>query len=566
MEGERRVVTMLFCDVKGSTAMAETLDPEDWTEIMNGAFERLIAPVYRYEGTLARLMGDAIFAFFGAPTAHEDDPQRAVSAGLDIISGIDSYKEDVRARHGLDLDVRVGIHTGPVMVGQVGSDLRLEYTAMGDAVNVAARMEQTADPGTVQVTAETHRLVESLFDVESRGGVEVKGKAEPVEAYTVLRRRHAHGAAREMRDSPFVGRERELEELTRAIEDAQAGGGRIVSIVGEAGLGKSRLVEEARAGEVRAGGGGGGGMGPGLAGRAGRGAAPRLGDVAMRLLRRDPPVLAIPAAGGPGRRDRRHRSARGGSEQARGHDGTRVGGPAGHAYGGVALAVRGLRARRGGARGRGFPRRDHRACDLLDPVARRRAAPPGLRGPALVRRSLDGPADRDRQAGRRHPEPVRVRVPPGSTGPVMAAEAVARDRVPASVDGALAHGAVRRRERPPDRRADPRRGRRRPRADPRAHRREPAVPGRGHRRRARAPRRHRDPDHPAGAVHRAARRPGRSGQAHVAARVGDRPLVQRAGAARGVGRRRHDADPDARARGPDRRDRAHARARVRVPP
>jgi len=247
MEGERRVVTMLFCDVKGSTAMAETLDPEDWTEIMNGAFERLIAPVYRYEGTLARLMGDAIFAFFGAPIAHEDDPQRAVGAGLDIISGIDSYKEDVRARHGLDLDVRVGIHTGPVMVGQVGSDLRLEYTAMGDAVNVAARMEQTADPGTVQVTAETHRLVESLFDVESRGGVEVKGKAEPVEAYTVLRRRHAHGAAREMRDSPFVGRERELEELTRAIEDAQAGGGRIVSIVGEAGLGKSRLVEEARA-------------------------------------------------------------------------------------------------------------------------------------------------------------------------------------------------------------------------------------------------------------------------------------------------------------------------------
>ena len=116
MEGERRIVTMLFCDVKGSTAMAETMDPEDWTEIMNGAFERLIAPVYRYEGTLARLMGDAIFAFFGAPIAHEDDPQRAVGAGLDIISGIASYKEDVRARHGLDLDVRVGIHTGPVLM------------------------------------------------------------------------------------------------------------------------------------------------------------------------------------------------------------------------------------------------------------------------------------------------------------------------------------------------------------------------------------------------------------------------------------------------------------------
>jgi class 3 adenylate cyclase/tetratricopeptide (TPR) repeat protein len=247
MEGERRVVTMLFCDVKGSTAMAETMDPEDWTEIMNGAFERLIAPVYRYEGTLARLMGDAIFAFFGAPIAHEDDPQRAVGASLDIISGIASYKEDVRTRHGLDLDVRVGIHTGPVMVGQVGSDLRLEYTAMGDAVNVAARMEQTAEPGTVQITAETHRLVGSLFDVAPRGAVEVKGKAEPVEAYTVLRRRHTHGANREIRDSPLIGRTRELDELTRAIEEAQAGRGRIVSIVGEAGLGKSRLVAEARA-------------------------------------------------------------------------------------------------------------------------------------------------------------------------------------------------------------------------------------------------------------------------------------------------------------------------------
>jgi len=247
MEGERRVVTMLFCDVKGSTAMAETMDPEDWTEIMNGAFERLIAPVYRYEGTLARLMGDAIFAFFGAPIAHEDDPQRAVGAGLDIISGIASYKEEIRTRHGLDLDVRVGIHTGPVMVGQVGSDLRLEYTAMGDAVNVAARMEQTAEPGTVQITAETYRLVESLFDVESRGGVEVKGKTEPVEAYTVTGRRHAHGANREMRDSPLVGRHREIDELTRAIEEAQSGGGHIVSIVGEAGLGKSRLIAETRA-------------------------------------------------------------------------------------------------------------------------------------------------------------------------------------------------------------------------------------------------------------------------------------------------------------------------------
>jgi class 3 adenylate cyclase/tetratricopeptide (TPR) repeat protein len=247
MEGERRVVTMLFCDVKGSTAMAETMDPEDWSEIMNGAFERLIAPVYRYEGTLARLMGDAIFAFFGAPIAHEDDPQRAVQSGLDIVAGIAGYKQEMRAERGLDLDVRVGINTGPVMVGQVGSDLRLEYTAMGDAVNVAARMEQTAEPGTVQITAETHRLVEPFFDLESRGGIEVKGKAEPVSAFTVLGRRSGVAEARSLRGSPLVGREREMEQLRNAIEEAQTGRGRIVSLIGEAGLGKSRLVKETRA-------------------------------------------------------------------------------------------------------------------------------------------------------------------------------------------------------------------------------------------------------------------------------------------------------------------------------
>src|SRR5436309_10779494 len=154
-EGERRIVTMLFCDVVGSTAMAERLDPEVWTEIMNEVFQVLIAPIERYEGTLARLMGDAIFAFFGAPTAHEDDPVRAVRAGLEIVEAIRAH----RAEHDLDLNVRVGINTGPVVVGEVGSDVRVEYTAMGDAVNVAARMEQTAEPGTVRITDDTARLL-----------------------------------------------------------------------------------------------------------------------------------------------------------------------------------------------------------------------------------------------------------------------------------------------------------------------------------------------------------------------------------------------------------------------
>ena len=170
-DGERRIVTMLFCDVSGSTAAAEKLDPEEWAEIMNGAFENLIAPVYRYEGTLARLMGDAISAFFGAPIGHEDDPQRAVRSGLEIVDRIGPYQKKVKSRWGIDIEVRVGINTGLVVVGEVGSDLRVEYTALGDAINLAARMEQSAQPGTVQVSADTYRLVLShVWNQRDRGG------------------------------------------------------------------------------------------------------------------------------------------------------------------------------------------------------------------------------------------------------------------------------------------------------------------------------------------------------------------------------------------------------------
>ena len=167
MVGERRVVTMLFCDLKGSTAAAERLDPEDWTEIMNGAFAHMIKPVYQYEGTIARLMGDALLAFFGAPIAYEDDPRRAVLAGLDIVEHIKPYREQIRERYGVDFDVRVGINTGLVVVGAVGSDLRMEYSALGDAINLAARMEQTAEPGTVRVAHDTYKLVKNLFDFQA---------------------------------------------------------------------------------------------------------------------------------------------------------------------------------------------------------------------------------------------------------------------------------------------------------------------------------------------------------------------------------------------------------------
>ncbi|MGE5222347.1 MAG: adenylate/guanylate cyclase domain-containing protein [Omnitrophica WOR_2 bacterium] len=246
MEGERRIVTILFCDVKGSTSMAEGMDPEEWAAIMNRSFEYLISPVYQYEGTVARLMGDAILAFFGAPIAHEDDPQRAILAGLDILSGIQKFSEELKRQHGLDFNVRIGINTGLVVVGSIGSDLHMEYTAMGDAINLAARMEQTARPGTLQITEETYKLVSPLFDVEPLGGIEVKGKQEPVLAYRVLGKRAGTWRRRGIQglDSPLVGRKAEFKRLTTCLQDLLEGKGQIVSITGEAGLGKSRLVAE----------------------------------------------------------------------------------------------------------------------------------------------------------------------------------------------------------------------------------------------------------------------------------------------------------------------------------
>jgi class 3 adenylate cyclase/tetratricopeptide (TPR) repeat protein len=247
MVGERRVVTMLFCDVIGSTAAAERLDPEEWTEIINGAFEHMIRSVYKYEGIVARLMGDGILAFFGAPITHEDDPQRAVLAGLDIVAAITPYSEQIKGRYGIDFNVRVGINTGLVVVGAVGSDLRMEYTALGDAINMAARMEQTALPGTVQIARDTYKLIKSLFDYEDMGVIEVKGKSEPVQAYRVLGRKAVSGHMRgiEGLHAEMVGRDVELLILRGVVSNLKQGIGRIACVLGEAGLGKSRLVSEA---------------------------------------------------------------------------------------------------------------------------------------------------------------------------------------------------------------------------------------------------------------------------------------------------------------------------------
>jgi len=249
MEGERRVVTMLFCDVKGSTAAARQLDPEDWTEIINGAFEHMINPIYRYEGVVARLMGDAVLAFFGAPIGHENDPERAVLAALGILDGIANYRMAVERNWGIKIDVRVGINTGLVVVGGVGSDLRMEYTAMGDAINLASRMEQMAEPGTIQITDETYQQVAPFFEVEKLEAMAVKGVEQPMVTYRVLGRKATPGLLRgiEGLDSPLIGRTRAWSRLQEAAANLKRGVGGLVCLLGEAGLGKSRLVRELQA-------------------------------------------------------------------------------------------------------------------------------------------------------------------------------------------------------------------------------------------------------------------------------------------------------------------------------
>ena len=241
-EGERRVVTVLFCDVKGSTSLAESMDPEDWGDVMAGAFRALTGPIERYEGTVARVMGDAVLAYFGAPRAHEDDPERAVLAALEMRRDVAVYAARVRAERGIaELPVRIGINTGLAVLGDA-SGLGIEYTAMGDAVNVAARLQTAAEPGAIVIGESTRRQVEPFFELRPLGPLEVKGRTAPVLAFEVIARR----AAAVRTHVPFVGRARELGSLREALADVRSGRGRVVAIAGEAGIGKSRLVDELR--------------------------------------------------------------------------------------------------------------------------------------------------------------------------------------------------------------------------------------------------------------------------------------------------------------------------------
>ena len=251
IEGERKQVTVMFCDMEGFTALSEKLGPEEAYSIMDEIYEILIHKVHDYEGTVNEMTGDGIMALFGAPIALEDAPQRAIRSSLAVHREMARFSEKMKQeREGIpSLKMRVGIHTGPVVVGTLGNDLRVEFKAVGDTVNLASRVEGLADPGATYVTEDTFKLTEGLFRFEALGEKEIKGKEEPVKVYRAIApstRRTRFDVSAERGLTPFVGRERELELLLDGFERCKEGRGQAFSIVSEAGVGKSRLLYEFR--------------------------------------------------------------------------------------------------------------------------------------------------------------------------------------------------------------------------------------------------------------------------------------------------------------------------------
>jgi class 3 adenylate cyclase len=247
LEGERKQVTVLFADLKGSMELLADRDPEEARQLLDPVLERMMAAVHRYEGTVNQIMGDGIMALFGAPIAHEDHAVRACYAALGMQEAIRRYSDDVRRVHGIEVQLRIGLNAGEVVVRAIGNDLHMDYSAIGQTTHLAARMEQLAPPGTIRLTAATLRLVEGLVQVQALGPIPVKGLDEPVEVFalvgaTTVRQRFQVRVAQGL--TRFVGRQRELDTLSQAQEQAGAGHGQVVALVGEAGVGKSRLVYE----------------------------------------------------------------------------------------------------------------------------------------------------------------------------------------------------------------------------------------------------------------------------------------------------------------------------------
>jgi class 3 adenylate cyclase/tetratricopeptide (TPR) repeat protein len=249
LQGERKEVTVLFCDVVESSRLAEGLDPEAMHQIMDQALRLMAEAIHRYEGTVNQFLGDGLMALFGAPVALEDHALRAVLAALMIQETINAYNEQLKSERDVEIRLRLGLNTGLVVVGRIGDDLRMDYTAVGDTTNVAARLQSLAEPGTILIGEPTQRLVEGYIHSAAQGPVQVKGRTEPVQVYKVTGRRRGRSRLEvsiERGLSPLVGRERELNFLLNCLTRVKAGRGQVVGIVGEPGIGKSRLLYEFR--------------------------------------------------------------------------------------------------------------------------------------------------------------------------------------------------------------------------------------------------------------------------------------------------------------------------------
>ena len=247
LEGERKQVTVLFADLKGSMELLADRDPEEARQLLDPVLERMMEAVHHYEGTVNQVMGDGIMALFGAPVSHEDHAVRACYAALRMKERIRQYGEETLSPSALPLQIRVGLNSGDVVVRSISSDLQMDYTAVGQTSHMAARMEQMATPGSVLITGHTLQLAEASIQVKSLGRLPVKGLEAPVEVYELVggqsvRSRLQTAVGRDL--SPFVGRDIEMEHLRRTLEHARAGHGQVIALMGEAGVGKTRLVYE----------------------------------------------------------------------------------------------------------------------------------------------------------------------------------------------------------------------------------------------------------------------------------------------------------------------------------
>ncbi len=247
IEGERKLVTVLFADVAGYTAMAEILDPEEVHQIIDGCFRILMNEIHRYEGTINQFTGDGIMAIFGAPVAHEDHAQRACYASLAIQKALRDYARNLKKEYDIEFKMRIGLNSGPVVVGAIGDDLRMDYTAIGDTTNLAARMERRASPGSILASKNTYAIAKDYFDFLSMGKMDIKGKKNPQEAYELIRvgedkTRFKASASRGLTE--FVGRINSMVALKDPFDRVLTGSGQVVGIEGEAGVGKSRLLLE----------------------------------------------------------------------------------------------------------------------------------------------------------------------------------------------------------------------------------------------------------------------------------------------------------------------------------